>query len=87
MICNNQIEDNLHHFKISRLLTGASADQSANATDPHEILKQQLSNIEKTFLSLLLTNSTHAKDLMAKKTVYEIANDQSIIKAGMFRKK
>ena len=83
-----QIEDNLHHyFKISRLLTGASADQSANATDPHDILKQQLSSIEKTFLSLLLTNSTHAKDLMTKKTVYVIANDTSIIKAGMFRKK
>ena len=37
---------------------------------------------EKTLLSHLLTNSSHAKDVMAKKTAHVLANDIASFKPG-----
>ena len=73
------------HLYILRLLTGPAAPQSTNLNDLQDNFNQQLSTQEKTFLSLLLTNSNHAKDLIAKKTPHAIANEPNIIKAGMYR--
>ena len=73
------------HSNTLRLLTGPAASQSTNLNDLQDNFNQQLSTQEKTFLSLLLTNSNHAKELMAKKTPHVIANEPNIIKAGMYR--
>jgi hypothetical protein len=71
------------HFEISifRLLT-ATAAQPTVSNEFHQSFNQQLSPQEKTFLSLLLTNSSHAKDIMARKTAHVIANDPASFKPG-----
>ena len=67
-----------------RLLTAPSANPSSlqSVNNEYQLQNQQLSPQEKTFLSLLLTNSTYAKDLMARKSAHDIANDQTSFKSG-----
>ena len=72
----------LNNFVYSnRLLTG-SVSQGVNKNEFQHGLNQQLSPQEKTFLSHLLTNSSHAKDVMAKKTAHALANDIASFKPG-----
>ena len=56
--------------------------QGVNTNEFQYGVNQQLSPQEKTFLSHLLTNSSHAKDIMAKKTAHALANDIASFKPG-----
>ena len=56
--------------------------QGVNTNEFQYGVNQQLSPQEKTFLSHLLTNSSHAKDVMAKKTAHALANDIASFKPG-----